>query len=91
MHTFLYNAYAMKTRITLTIDPLLAKRAKQLAHARKTSVSALVETYVRTASLHPQNPKRPFSQRWAGKFHIATSSAPDERLEALKARYGLDD
>ena len=89
MHTFLYNAYAMKIRITLTIDPLLAKRAKQLAHARKTSVSSLLETYVRTASLDPQHSMRPFSQRWAGKFHVAASSLPDERLDALKTRYGL--
>ena len=81
----------MKIRITLTIDPLLVKRARQLAHARKTSVSALLETYVRTASLDSHNSKRPFSQRWAGRFHIAASSTPDERLDALKARYSLGD
>ena len=80
----------MKSRITLTIDPSLARRAKQLAHARKTSVSALIETYVRTAPLHAQRSGMPFSQRWVGKFHVASSSTPDERLDALKTRYGLD-
>jgi Family of unknown function (DUF6364) len=91
MHTFLYNAYAMKTRITLTIDPLLAKRAKQLAHARKISVSAMIEDYVRSAPLNAQRSGESFSQRWAGKFRVASSSKPDERLLALKMRYGLDD
>ena len=80
----------MKTRITLTIDPAMARRAKQLAHARRTSVSALIEEFVRAAPMSARSCGAPFSRRWAGKFRVASSSEPDPRLEALKKRYGLD-
>ncbi len=81
----------MKTRITLTIDPAIVRRAKRIAHVRGTNVSALVETLVRAAPLAEEPKAQPFARRWAGKFHIATSTTPDPRLDALKARYHLDD
>ena len=81
----------MKTRITLTMDPMVFRRAKKLAHARKTSVSALIEGFVRQAPLAGEKKARPFAQRWAGKFRVAASEAPDARLDALRARYHLSD
>jgi predicted HicB family RNase H-like nuclease len=38
----------VKRRITLSIDPAVSRRAKKLAHARQTSVSALVEQFLRS-------------------------------------------
>jgi hypothetical protein len=81
----------MKKRITLTIDPLLARRAKQLAHNRHTSVSALIEEFVRAAPLSPDADGKSFVEKWAGKFQVAKPAQPDARLEALKAHYHLDD
>jgi hypothetical protein len=81
----------MKKRITLTIDPQLALRAKQLAYNRHTSVSALIEGFVRAAPLSPDADGKSFVEKWAGKFQVAKPTQPDARLEALKARYQLDD
>ncbi|MBI3301209.1 MAG: hypothetical protein HYZ72_03905 [Deltaproteobacteria bacterium] len=85
------KVHTMKSRITLTMDPQIARRAKQLAHARKTSVSALIEEFLRSASLTSEKGRLSFAQKWAGKFRVASSPEPDPRLEALKARYHLDD
>lgn len=38
----------MKTRVTITLDPDLHARAKQVARARRTTVSGLIETFLRS-------------------------------------------
>ena len=79
----------MKRRITLTMDPAVARKAKRLAHARGTNVSALIEGLVRAApGASPTS--EPFARRWAGKFRVTRSRKPDARLAALKERYHLD-
>lgn len=40
----------MKTRVTITLDPLLHQRAKRAARARRTSVSGLIESLLETAA-----------------------------------------
>ena len=80
----------MKNRVTLTIDPEIAGKAKKIAHARKTSVSALVEDLIRKTPVPPLIEKD-FVDTWAGKFRVRRSSRPDPKLEYLKKRYGLDD
>jgi len=80
----------MKTRITLTIDPQMVRRAKRIAHLRHTSVSALVEEFVRQTPVERNASGSSFAQQWAGKFRVAAGAKPDARLEALKARYQLD-
>jgi hypothetical protein len=80
----------MKRRITLTIDPGVARRAKRLAHERRTSVSALVEDLVRSATLASGEEPRSFVDKWAGRFTVRQRTRPDPRLDALKARYRLD-
>lgn len=81
----------MKNRITLTIDPKIATRAKRIAHARRTSVSALIEDLVRAAPLSPNKQQVSFADKWAGKLHLRKVSGPDPRFDALKKRYGLDE
>lgn len=83
--------HMMKTKITLTMDPEIVRRAKKLAHARKTNVSALLEGLVRGAPLPGEKERRPFAQRWAGRFRVAPTDPNDARLAALKARYQLSD
>ena len=81
----------MKTRITLTIDPRVSHRAKQLARQRNTSVSGLVEQFLREATMgeseaDAQEKGSPsFSERWAGKVRLATKSDP--RFRRLKSKY----
>ena len=79
----------MKNRITLTIDPAVARRAKKVARANNTSVSGLVEELLRSAPIPGGEKQRSFVDRWAGKFSVAESSPGDRRMAALKAKYGL--
>jgi hypothetical protein len=81
----------MKTRVTVTIDPAVLRRAKKLAHAHKTSVSALIEGFLRTAPLAGEKNVRPFARRWSGKFRVAAPDISDARLTALRERYSLED
>ncbi len=78
----------MKERVTLTLDPAVGRRAKLLARQRGTSVSALVETYLRTTPLSGEA-RMPFAQRWTGRFHLATSHPGDALGRALRGKYGL--
>lgn len=78
----------MKDRVTLTLDPAVNRRAKQLARERGTSVSALVEEHLRTTPLAGER-KKSFLDRWAGRFRLAKGRAGDSKMRALKAKYGL--
>jgi hypothetical protein len=80
----------MKDRITLTIDPGTARRAKKIAHERNTSVSALVEELLDSAYLTADMDTPSFVEKWAGKFKVRKRSKTDPRLEELKRRYHLD-
>jgi hypothetical protein len=78
----------MKSRVTLTIDPEIAGRAKRIAHARKTSVSALVEELIRRTPLSPKL-ENDFVEKWAGKLQLRKPKKPEPRFEYLKKRFGL--
>jgi hypothetical protein len=78
----------MKNRVTLTIAPEIAGRAKKIAHARGTSVSALVEDLIRNAPVTGQL-EQDFVAKWTGKLRLRKAAKPDPRLEYLKKRYGL--
>lgn len=80
----------MKHRLTLTIDPAVARRAKKLAHARKTSVSGLVEQFLRSAPIAGQQTHPSIVERWAGKFKLAETEPNDLRMLSVKRRYNLD-
>lgn len=82
--------HTMKNRVTLTMDPEIAKKAKQIAHARRTSVSALIEDLLRAASISATKQQVSFADKWTGKLRLRTPTKPDPRFEALKKRYGLD-
>jgi hypothetical protein len=77
----------MKERVTLTLDPDVVAQAKQLAFARKTNFSALVEELLRNAAGAPQED---IVNKWSGKFRAAESDKSDAKLLALRAKYKLD-
>ena len=79
----------MKRRITLSIDPSVTRRAKKLAHTRQTSVSALVEQFLRSAPMVAGERATSFVERWTGKFTVARTQEGDRRMKALKTRYRL--
>jgi len=81
--------HTMKSRITLTMDPDVAKRARKIAHARKTNVSALIEDLVRNASVTAARQEPPFVEKWTGKLRVRKPKSADPKLEALKKRYDL--
>ncbi|MBI2217177.1 MAG: hypothetical protein HYU51_07765 [Candidatus Rokubacteria bacterium] len=80
----------MKHRITLSIDPAATRRAKKLAHARQTSVSALVEQFLRSAPMVGGEQAASFVERWAGKFTVTRAAPGDLRMKAIKAKYRLN-
>lgn len=80
----------MKHRITLSIDPAVTRRAKKLAYARQTSVSALVEHFLRSAPVMGGEKATSFVERWVGKFTVARTERGDLRMKALKAKYRLN-
>ena len=80
----------MKDRITLTMDSDIARKAKQIAHARRTSVSALIEDLLRATSISPRKKHMWFADKWTGKLRLRTRAKPDPRFESLKKRYVLD-
>jgi hypothetical protein len=78
----------MKSRITLTVDPKVSHRAKDVARREGISLSALVERLLSEASGEgPVKSGKPFSERWKGKMRL--SSATDGRSTRLKKKYKL--
>lgn len=73
------------------MDPDVLKKAKRIAHVRKTSVSGLLEDLVRHASVRDSKAGSSFTDQWAGKFRVRQPAKRDPRLQALKTRYGLGD
>jgi hypothetical protein len=80
----------MKNRVTLTIAPEIAGKAKKIAHARRTSVSALVEDLIRQTPISPKL-QQDFVKKWAGKLELRKPAKRDLRFDYLKKRYGLPD
>ena len=78
----------MKNRITLTIDPEVARRARKVARAKNTSVSGLVEELLRFAPI-PGEKRGSFVDRWEGKFVVAETLPGDRRMIVLKTKHGL--
>jgi len=81
--------HTMKRRVTLTMDPDIAKRAKKIAHARRTNVSALIEELVRNASVIAAHQEPSFAEKWTGKLRVRKPKGADPKLESLKKRYDL--
>jgi Family of unknown function (DUF6364) len=81
----------MKSRVTITLDPAVIRRAKTVARARQTNLSALIEDLLkRTADQSTMETKQvSFSDKWRGKFKLKDTKN-DPLLEAMKTRYKLE-
>ncbi len=79
----------MKTRVTLTVDPKVSHRAKDVARRQGISLSALVEKLLAEASGPIQKEHRTtFSRRWKGQMQLTDQT--DERTARLRAKYQLN-
>lgn len=78
----------MKTRVTITLDPRIVRRAKAVARLRRTNLSALIEDLLARTAEEPSVSSERFSQKWAGKLALREDEA-DPLLAALKARYNI--
>lgn len=80
----------MKTRVTITLDPGVVRKAKAAARLRHTNLSALIEgLLVQTTRRGAARPAS-FTRKWTGKFDVRPSDG-DPLLDALKDKYGLAD
>lgn len=79
----------MRERVSLTLDLRVTLRAKQLAKARGTSLSRMVENLLKKETgmeLADGKSKGPsFSERWAGKVKLKEGEEP--RRKYLIAKY----
>jgi len=75
----------MKTRATITIDPMLHARAKHLAKQRKTSVSGLFESFIKEQA--ESNAGASVVDKMLGSATLKAKRTNDPRREALEAKY----
>jgi Family of unknown function (DUF6364) len=78
----------MKSRVTITVDPAVIRRAKTVARARKTNLSALIEDLLKKTTDQGTTKRVSFSDTWGGKFKLRETNN-DPLLEAMKERYKL--
>ena len=78
----------MKQRLNLTVDADLVRSARQVAHERDTSVSALVEEFLRSLPSHEPVSGAAFVAKWTGRLRPAPPDG-EPRREYLWRKYDL--
>jgi hypothetical protein len=73
----------MKTRLHITVDHSVLQQARQLAHTRGMSLSALVESALRRVAEVDSAPY--FTASWRGPMVMLAHDTP--RLRTLAARH----
>ena len=81
----------MKQRVSLTIDPKVMDKAKQIAQQRHTSVSQLVEELLSRIPQPSEKGPEDLVAKWAGKLTLVPYDPSDPRRERLWKKYGLSD
>jgi len=77
----------MKTRVTITLDPEVHARAKALARARRTSVSAMVEQCLERAARRGAR-SGSLVDEMLGSAELRSPAPGSDRLfDALAAKY----
>jgi hypothetical protein len=79
------------TKLTLSVEPTVVKRAKRLAEANKTSVSAMFTQFVQ--SMSPPQSRRgrigPLTRKLTGVVKLPRGKSDRELLaDALRDKYG---
>jgi Family of unknown function (DUF6364) len=79
----------MKSRVTITLDPVVLEQARTDARLRGVSLSALIEDRLKRALQHSLKPNLSFTEKWAGQL-IVRQNSQDALLNTLKTRYRLE-
>jgi Family of unknown function (DUF6364) len=79
----------MKSRVTITLDPVVLEQARTEARLRGVSLSVLIEDRLKQALQHSLKPNLSFTEKWAGQLMLREGSQ-DALLNALKTRYMLE-
>lgn len=88
-----YDAYSdsvasMKSRVTITLDPDVHARAKQAARTRRTTVSGLIESYLRSQAAAPARAGPSLVDQMLGSGELRSVPAgADPLFDALHARH----
>jgi hypothetical protein len=82
----------MATKLTLSADEEIVKRAKRLAKEQKTSVSALFDRFIRSATAEPKKSRAigRLTRKATGMMKLPAGKTDRELIEdALIEKYGL--
>lgn len=74
----------MKTKLTVTVDQELLPKAKRAARRRGTSLSRVIENFLRDLAAEETD----FVGKWRGSFEIRESSDP--RIRYVMEKYLAD-
>jgi Family of unknown function (DUF6364) len=78
----------MKSRVTITLDPEVHARAKQSARARRTTVSAMIESFLRSPEAAPARSGTSLVDRMLGSGELrAPAAGRDALFDGLHARH----
>jgi hypothetical protein len=81
----------MKQRVSLTLDPKVIRKARQIAHRRHTSVSQLVEDLLSHLAQPAAKEPEDLVEKWAGKLKLVPRDLHNPRREHLWKKYELAD
>lgn len=79
------------TKLTLSVEEAVVEKAKQIAEANKTSVSAMFSQFVRSMTAQRSRPARigPLTRKLSGVVKLPPGKGYKELLaEALADKYG---
>jgi hypothetical protein len=80
------------TKLTLSVEPSVVEKAKQMAKANKTSVSAMFSQFVESAAAPRQRRPKigPLTRQLSGMIELPPGTDYKELLaEALADKYGV--
>ena len=80
------------TKLTLSIDETVVEKAKQIADANNTSVSAMFSRFVQSMAAPPSHGARigPLTRKLSGIVKVpANKDYKELRAEALMDKYGM--
>lgn len=78
----------MKSRVTITLDPEVHARAKAAARARRTTVSGLIESFLRSPHAAANGSERSVVDEMIGSAELrSVEPGTDPLFDALHARY----
>lgn len=81
------------TKLTLSIEPSVVEKAKQMAKANKTSVSAMFSQFVESATAHRGQRSKlgPLTRKLSGVIELPPGKDYKDLLaETLADKYGRD-